>query len=199
MRLARSRRAWLRFILAAMAILAAAAILFAAPATSAGAFAVPITELQVPVRSLPFPQSTLTFADSDLRFPGSLVRTESAGTVEVNLPADVLFDFDKAELRADAREALHEVAALILERPRKSIAITGHTDAIGTDAYNQRLSDRRAVAVKTWLVAREGVKSPPIATAGRGARDPVAPNRKPDGSDDPEGRQLNRRVTIVFR
>jgi outer membrane protein OmpA-like peptidoglycan-associated protein len=137
--------------------------------------------------------------ERELTFPNSLVRTEQAGAVEVNLPADVLFDFDKAELRTDARETLRELAALLLEKQRRSIAITGHSDAIGTDAYNQRLSERRAVAVKTWLVSREGIKSPPITTSGRGARDPVAPNKKPDGTDDPEGRQQNRRVTIVFR
>lgn len=148
---------------------------------------------------LTFTESPVTLTEGILSFPSSLVRTEQAGTVEVNLPADVLFDFDKAELRAEARDALHEVAALILERSRRSIAIAGHTDAIGTEAYNQRLSERRAAAVKTWLISRENIKSPPIATSGRGAREPVAPNRRPDGTDDPEGRQLNRRVTIVFR
>ena len=98
------------------------------------------------------------------------MRTEKADAVEVELPADVLFDFDKAELRPDAREVLHELAVLIKEKPRRSIAISGHTDAIGRDDYNQRLSERRALAVKTWLVARAGIKAAPISTAGRGAR-----------------------------
>ena len=185
-----TRRARVRFVLAVLA---------AAPAPGVAAFEARITGLQFQDRPLSFPQSTLSFTAGEVAFPNSLVRTEKADVVEVNLPADVLFDFDKAELRADAQETLHEVGALLLEKRRRSIAITGHTDAIGKDAYNQRLSERRAVAVKTWLVSREGVKSPPITTSGRGARDPVAPNRKPDGSDDPEGRQLNRRVTIVFR
>lgn len=173
--------------------------MLSAHAPWATAFEARVTGFQMQVRPLPFPVSVLAFPEVDVTFRSNLVRTEQAGAIEVNLPADVLFDFDKAELRADGRETLHEVAALLLERPRRSIAITGHTDGIGTDAYNQRLSERRAVAVKTWLVSREGIKSPPIATSGRGARDPVASNRKPDGTDDPEGRQLNRRVTIVFR
>jgi outer membrane protein OmpA-like peptidoglycan-associated protein len=190
MRFAPRRRAWLRFGLPVM---------LSSSAPWVRAFEARITGLQMPDQALSFPDSALTFPRSELDFPSSLVRTEHAGAVEVNLPADVLFDFDKAELRPDARETLHELGVLLLERSRRSIAITGHTDAIGTDAYNQRLSERRAVAVKTWLVSREGIKSPPIATSGRGARDPIAPNRKPDGSDDPEGRQLNRRVTILFR
>lgn len=192
-----TRRARVRFVLTVLA---------AASAPGVAAFEAGITGLQFqdrplsfPQSTLPFTQSTLSFTAGEVAFPNSLVRTEKADVVEVNLPADVLFDFDKAELRADAQETLHEVGALLMEKRRRSIAITGHTDAIGKDAYNQRLSERRAVAVKTWLVSREGVKSPPITTSGRGARDPVAPNRKPDGSDDPEGRQLNRRVTIVFR
>ena len=202
MRLADCRRPRLRLPLALLAAPAAAAAL------AAGAYAIEarITELQVPSQSLAFPvtsmsfeASTLSFSEGQLFFPGSIMQMQKSDAVEVDLPADVLFDFDKAELRPEARETLHEVAGLLMERPRRSIAITGHTDAIGQDAYNQRLSERRAQAVKTWLVAKEGIKSPPISTAGRGARDPVAPNKRSDGSDNPEGRQLNRRVTIVFR
>ncbi len=184
----------------------AAALVWAGWAAWADAAEPRISELRVPSQPLEFPAASVTFATSaipfaeaQLSFPSSLVQMQKADAVEVDLPADVLFDFDKAELRPEAREALREVAALLLQKPRRSIAITGHTDAIGQDAYNQRLSERRAQAVKNWLVAKEGIKSPPIGTAGRGARDPVAPNKRPDGSDDPEGRQQNRRVTIVFR
>lgn len=152
-----------------------------------------------PVTSVTFAASVRPFSETQLSFPSSLVQMQKADAIEVDLPADVLFDFDKAELRPDARDALRELASLLGEKPRRSIAITGHTDAIGQDAYNQRLSERRALAVKNWLVAKEGIKSPPIGTSGRGARDPIAPNKRSDGSDDPEGRQLNRRVTITFR
>jgi outer membrane protein OmpA-like peptidoglycan-associated protein len=70
---------------------------------------------------------------------------------------------------------------------------------LGKDAYNQRLSERRAASVKTWLVSLEQLAAARLATSGFGARDPVAPNRKPDDSDNPEGRQLNRRVTVLIR
>jgi photosystem I P700 chlorophyll a apoprotein A2 len=76
--------------------------------------------------------------------------------------------------------------------------IQGYTDALGNDAYNQRLSERRARAVKTWFATREGLASMTFLTSGYGARNPVAPNRDPDGSDNPAGRQLNRRVMLII-
>jgi outer membrane protein OmpA-like peptidoglycan-associated protein len=78
------------------------------------------------------------------------------------------------------------------------VRIEGHTDAKGSDAYNQKLSERRAQSVRQWLVQKEGVDGSKMAPQGFGARKPVAPNNKPDGSDDPEGRQKNRRVEIVL-
>lgn len=149
--------------------------------------------------ALNMPSATLAFPSGTLNFPSALIRTESAAEVEVILPADVLFDFDKAEIRAEAQGPLRELAQLLRDKAKRSITVIGHTDAVGNDGYNQKLSERRADAVKAWLVKREGITAPPIAASGRGAREPVARNRKPDGSDDPEGRQLNRRVTIVFR
>lgn len=64
-------------------------------------------------------------------------------------------------------------------------------------AYNQKLSERRANAVRDWLANREGLKNTRFATRGFGAKKPVAPNTTPDGSDDPEGRQKNRKVEII--
>ena len=79
------------------------------------------------------------------------------------------------------------------------VVIQGYTDALGNDGYNQKLSERRAASVKAWLATREGLAAVPFTIAGFGARNPVAPNSKPDGSDNPEGRQLNRRVTLIIR
>jgi outer membrane protein OmpA-like peptidoglycan-associated protein len=80
---------------------------------------------------------------------------------------------------------------------RHPMQVDGHTDSIGSDAYNQSLSERRAASVKAWLVAHDGV---PAATPirGFGKTRPVAPNSKPDGSDAPDGRQKNRRVEVVI-
>jgi outer membrane protein OmpA-like peptidoglycan-associated protein len=148
---------------------------------------------------IPFAREGLTFAKTPLVFPMTLDTRETPSTIEVTLAADVLFDFDRSELRAEAASTLHNLADLILAKARGPVGIRGYTDALGKDAYNQRLSEQRAASVKTWLVGHELLAAANLATSGFGARDPVAPNRKPDGSDNPEGRQLNRRVTVLIR
>ena len=77
--------------------------------------------------------------------------------------------------------------------------IDGYTDSKGSDPYNQGLSDRRAESVRNWFVTKEGLRDVNFATKGYGAKNPVAPNTKPDGSDDPDGRQKNRRVEITVK
>ncbi len=149
--------------------------------------------------TLTFPSSEFGFPASTISFPSSITSTETAAVLEVILPADILFDFDKADIRPVAEPTLRELAQIIREKARGAVTINGYTDAMGSDAHNQRLSVQRAAAVKAWLVAREKVNGNTLATTGFGARNPVAPNRKPDGTDDPEGRQLNRRVTVLIR
>ncbi len=117
-------------------------------------------------------------------------------TIIVPLPADILFDFDKADLRPDATPALERAAELLKSFPASPLAVTGHTDAMGDDAYNDPLSLRRAQAVADWIKTNSGRSA---AVEGKGERDPVAANTKPDGSDDPDGRQKNRRVEIVIK
>jgi outer membrane protein OmpA-like peptidoglycan-associated protein len=117
--------------------------------------------------------------------------------IKINLSADVLFDFDKADLRPEATPALANVAQVLGAHPRATTLIEGHTDAKGTDKYNQPLSERRAEAVRRWLVAN-GVAAT-ITTRGWGKMKPVAPNTKANGADNPEGRQKNRRVEITVR
>lgn len=146
-----------------------------------------------------FNSSPLGFTSSPLAFTSTQMLTETSTTVEVTLPADIVFDFDKADIRAEAQTALHELATLIREKARGPVAIRGYTDGLGKDAYNQTLSEKRAASIKTWLVKREGLGATTFSTAGFGAHDPVAPNKNPDGSDNPEGRQLNRRVTLIIR
>ncbi|QQV77413.1 OmpA family protein [Sphingomonas aliaeris] len=116
-------------------------------------------------------------------------------TIRFSLPADVLFDFDKASLRPDAQKPLAQAQTLIASYPKAPVTITGHTDAKGDDAYNERLSLARAKTVAARLAA-SGDRKPQVN--GVGERDPVAPNTHADGSDDPAGRQRNRRVEIVL-
>jgi len=119
--------------------------------------------------------------------------------IHIELAADVLFDFDKAEILPKAQSALSQTAAIIREKAKGTVRIEGHTDSKGSDAYNQKLSERRATAVKTWLVEKEGLQSVAFVAQAFGAKKPVAPNVKTDGSDNPEGRQKNRRVEIVLK
>ena len=114
--------------------------------------------------------------------------------VDIDLPGDVLFDFDKATLRPVAVPVLQNVATVIQGYPSYAILISGHTDSKGGRAYNQALSERRAATVKDWLTSH-GVANT-ATTQGFGGDKPIAPNTHPDGSDDPVGRQKNRRVEI---
>ncbi len=117
--------------------------------------------------------------------------------IRIELSADVLFAFDKADLRAEATPALEKVAAVFRAYPAAVATIEGHADSKGDDRYNQELSERRAASVQSWLAGHGA--SNPITTRGWGETKPVAPNSKPGGADDPEGRQKNRRVEITLK
>ena len=124
---------------------------------------------------------------------------ETATEIRIELAADVLFDFDKATIKPEAATALHNVAEIIKDKGKgRSVRIDGHTDGKGGDDYNRKLSERRADSVKQWLGQKEGLAQVKMTTQGFGASKPVAPNANKDGSDNPEGRQKNRRVEIVL-
>ena len=115
----------------------------------------------------------------------------------ISVGADALFDFDRANLRSDATETLEKLGPIIRRFGTHPIEIDGHTDSIGSLAYNQQLSEARAETVKDWLVKRDLIsESTPIK--GYGKTHPIAPNQNPDGSDNPVGRQKNRRVEILI-
>ena len=118
--------------------------------------------------------------------------------VVVNLP-DILFAFDRAELTTNAWIKVRDIADVLNDRARQRlVSIEGHTDAIGSEIYNQRLSERRAESV-TIALQQSGVSSRRLTTHGYGERYPVAPNTYPDGSDNPAGRAQNRRVEVVIK
>ncbi len=123
---------------------------------------------------------------------------ESACEQRLTTVADALFEFDKATLGADAEQTLSVLGPQIAQRGQHPVVIEGYTDAIGSDAHNQRLSEQRAASVRAWLAAHRFV---PAATPikGYGKTRPVAPNTHPDGTDDPAGRQKNRRVEVVIK
>jgi outer membrane protein OmpA-like peptidoglycan-associated protein len=124
---------------------------------------------------------------------------ESSTEIKIDLAADVLFDFDKATIRPSAAQALKQVASIIRSNSNRAVRIDGYTDSKGSNPYNQRLSERRARSVRNWLIAKDALNNVNFETQGFGARNPVAPNTNPDGSDNPDGRQKNRRVEITVK
>jgi len=119
------------------------------------------------------------------------VETTQRGLV-ISLGGTLMFRHDDATLLPEARARLDRVAdALKQMAPDQKIAIEGHTDSVGTDEYNLRLSENRANAVRTYLLQR-GVAPERIAAVGRGEQEPIAPNQ------NAEGRANNRRVEIVI-
>jgi outer membrane protein OmpA-like peptidoglycan-associated protein len=114
---------------------------------------------------------------------------ESARGLIVEMP-DVLFDFGKYTLKPGARERLAKVAGVLLAYPDLKIQVEGHTDNVGSEAFNQNLSEQRANTVRDFLVT-QGVKPDDVDARGFGKSQPVASN------DTAAGRQLNRRVDLV--
>ncbi|MBI3644908.1 MAG: OmpA family protein [Acidobacteriales bacterium] len=104
--------------------------------------------------------------------------------------SDVLFKSGSFELLPGARERLAKVSGIVLAYQGLRLSVEGHTDSIGTDEYNRRLSEQRAGAVRDYLV-QQGISSDAITASGFGKTEPVASN------DTPEGRQQNRRVELV--
>lgn len=124
---------------------------------------------------------------------------ETDTEIRIELAADVLFDFDKADLLPKARDTLKQAAGIIRDKAKGTVRIAGFTDAKGDASYNQKLSERRANSVTDWFVTKEGLQNVKFVSAGYGKLQPVAPNTKSDGSDNPEGRQKNRRVEITLK
>jgi outer membrane protein OmpA-like peptidoglycan-associated protein len=130
--------------------------------------------------------------------PSSSIANEGDELLRWVVGSDVLFDFDKAEIRADAESELEAFLDKLMKLDGFRLTVEGHTDSKGTNAYNQGLSRQRATAVAAWLASTAPTLLVPDILAFGETR-PAAPNEKADGSDDPAGRRLNRRVEIVVR
>jgi outer membrane protein OmpA-like peptidoglycan-associated protein len=134
-------------------------------------------------------------AGKTLGLEGALKELDAKVTpeeIKIDLSADVLFDFDKADLKPAAEEKLTNVVTVANSRPNASVAIEGHTDVRGDDAYNQALSQRRAESVRTWLAAH-GVSASRLSASGAGESRPVR-----SGTTEAD-HQANRRVEIRIK
>lgn len=119
-------------------------------------------------------------------------RVERVGEgILVTFESGLLFDFDSDVLRTPARDNLKELASSYSKYPDTDIMVVGHTDAQGDDAYNQRLSERRAASAAAFLT-QQGVPTVHVRTAGKGETEPVS------GNDTDAGRQANRRVEVAL-
>ncbi len=201
-----------RRVLASMAALAAF-LLHATLAPTAGAQ--PVQDLRFNVQDLQFRVGDLEFDVRDLprfdltdlvfdlqpldfRVEDITASIETEDEVRFRLAADVLFALDSDSLQPHAEGVLRQLAEQILGAfSDEPVRVEGHTDSRGSTEYNQGLSERRAESVKRWLAEHGGIAADRLTTVGHGERQPVEPNEHPDGSDNPVGRQANRRVEIV--
>ncbi len=109
---------------------------------------------------------------------------------------NVLYDFDKATLRPESKLVLDSLAMILQDNPDLIVQMSANTDSIGSEEYNMKLSQRRAESCVEYLITK-GIPADRLRAKGYGETRPVAPNSKPDGSDNPVGRQLNRRTEFT--
>ncbi|OGQ51815.1 MAG: hypothetical protein A3J24_13060 [Deltaproteobacteria bacterium RIFCSPLOWO2_02_FULL_53_8] len=121
--------------------------------------------------------------------PGVAAKPVVPTSEKVTFAADAFFDFDKAVLKADGKAKLDDLTSKLKGMNLEVIIAVGHTDSVGSDAYNQKLSIRRAEAVKAYLVSK-GIEANRVYTEGKGEKQPVADNKTA------AGRAKNRRVEI---
>jgi len=123
------------------------------------------------------------------QFNAILQTTETPRGLVINM-SDVLFDFNKYDLKAETREKLARLSGIIISHPGLNLKVEGYTDNVGTEEYNQKLSEKRAVTVRDYLIGN-GILLDDVAAVGYGDQYPVAPNTTA------AGRAQNRRVQLV--
>ena len=147
-----------------------------------------VNDATVSAKPVPKAGKVGTFPSIDAAKP-----VQSCGTV-ITLEDSVLFDFGSSELRGQASTTLTNLATVLKDSKAPKVQVQGHTDSVSDDASNQTLSEQRAKAV-TEALTSNGVTAS-IESVGYGETKPVAPNENSDGSDNPAGRRLNRRVEV---
>ena len=156
--------------------------------TNLGDGSATVNDATVSAKPVPKAGKVGTFPSIDAAKP-----VQSCGTV-ITLEDSVLFDFGSSDLRSEASTTLTNLATVLKDSKAPKVQVQGHTDSVSDDAFNQKLSEQRAQAVSNALKS-DGVAAD-LEAVGYGETKPVAPNENPDGSDNPAGRRLNRRVEV---
>lgn len=136
-------------------------------------------------------------ADTD-RLLIELGARDDGGELRLALTGDVLFDLDSAAIKPPGATELRKLAHVLRQRAGEEIRVVGHTDSLGSDDHNLKLSRARAVAVMRWLSDNEDIPTRLMVGQGMAAKQPIAHNTMPDGSDNPQGRARNRRVEVFL-
>jgi OOP family OmpA-OmpF porin len=163
-------------------------------------------QAEAPPAAAPAPAPVMAEAAAPVAAPVVVVGPEKPAFVAITLQAETLFDFDKSVLRAEGKSKLDdEVVSKMKEYPQVEVVlVTGYTDRIGTTAYNQRLSQRRADAVKDYLVG-QGIEANRVETAAKGEADPIVSCDDVKGKVSGKNRALveclqpNRRVVVEVK
>jgi outer membrane protein OmpA-like peptidoglycan-associated protein len=155
--------------------------------------AVPVEPSQVETEPVPVTttevEETLTELNAERTIEG----------IKINLQDNILFEFDKYAVRSVAKPTLAKINQLLKHYKDAQVFIYGHTDSKGDDAYNLDLSNKRAAAVKYYFVNVFNEQPNRLQTKGFGESQPIAPNNNPNGSDNPAGREKNRRVEFIIK
>lgn len=118
---------------------------------------------------------------------------EDEETIQIDLSSDILFDFDKDNIKENSEEILSNLIPIIKKFPNAEVLIVGHTDSLGIESYNLDLSVRRAGSCKRWILERLQIENQTFIIQGKGETEPIASN------DTPEDQQKNRRVEITIK
>jgi outer membrane protein OmpA-like peptidoglycan-associated protein len=167
-----------------------------APALAMAAGAVGTVQINQAVRPIDVVDAVRPIDLKDAVVPLEVQSTHGATSV-ITVSSDVLFGFNQAALTSQALRTIANLARRIPQRPGITIRVDGYTDSLGTAAYNDTLSRRRAAAVAAALERDLGSAATKVVATGHGEADPVAPNQL-NGKDNPAGRAKNRRVTVGF-
>lgn len=141
-------------------------------------------------KNFSFNTEQLSMVDSMMNPTVCLKRFEMNKPIVIN---DIFYDYNKATLRQESKLILDSLYYLLLDNPKMEIELGAHTDSKGTDAYNLKLSNARAKSCVDYLISK-GIPQTRVVSKGYGESRPVAPNTLPNGKDNPDGRQLNRRT-----